>query len=268
MRQDHRVYESKIVKFVVGPTRLSVSLHSGLLSSFPRQWVKSGVISPGGQDENVVLVGDQIKDIFAYICQYLYTGDYTVPLPESTVPSPIYAQEQHDAVKGHRISLKGNIFASPALVSGCGGDIVRGIEPQPTHPSKIGGGEYHEYDRVHNYSEALLAHARLSVYGLRYRLVELHNISNYKLLHMLNDFPLHKTRVGDIVRVLRFVFNTESKTASNVQAILLEYTTLYLEHFLGNDEFQELLRDLPSLSTQLLNWLGGDTHLLVTRAEL
>ena len=100
----------------------------------------------------------------------------------------------------------------------------------------------------------MLAHAQLSVFAKQSKLEELCDISLYKLLYMLHDFPFHEERIGDITQLVRFVFDSKSGACENLEGLTLHYIALHIKQLLNSREFQLVLQELPSLS-----WLVLDT---------
>ena len=223
-----------------------ISLHSGVFESFTVPWVKTSDTSRGTTTDNPIVIEDAVEDIFVYVCQYVYTGDYSIPLPDDVVPYHIGEDEQHE--QNNILMLKGSIFENSASVKKLADYTVRGIQPWPTLPSNS-----HHYHHFWNYSRALLAHAQLNVFAGKSNLEELHDISLYKLLHMLHDFPFHNERIGDIIKLVRFVFDSESGVCRNLKGLTLHYMALHIKQLLQNREFQLFLQELPSLSRLVLN---------------
>ena len=223
-----------------------ISLHSGVFESFTVPWVKTSDTSRGTTTDNPIVIEDAVEDIFVYVCQYVYTGDYSIPLPDDVVPYHIGEDEQHE--QNNILMLKGSIFENSASVKKLADYTVRGIQPWPTLPSNG-----HHYHHFWNYSRALLAHAQLNVFAGKSNLEELRDISLYKLLHMLHDFPFHNERIGDIIKLVRFVFDSESGVCRNLKGLTLHYMALHIKQLLQNREFQLFLQELPSLSRLVLN---------------
>ena len=233
---------------MVGPSRQVISLHSGVFESFTVPWVKTSDTSRGTTTDNPIVIEDAVEDIFVYVCQYLYTGDYSIPLPDDVVPYHIGEDEQHE--QNNILMLKGSIFENSASVKKLADYTVRGIQPRPALPSNG-----HHYHHFWNYSRALLAHAQLNVFAGKSNLEELRDISLYKLLHTLHDFPFHDGRIGDIIKLVRFVFGSESGACRNLKGLTLHYMALHIKQLRQNKEFQLFLQELPSLSRLLLNTL-------------
>ena len=145
-----------------------ISLHSGVFESFTVPWVKTSDTSRGTTTDNPIVIEDAVEDIFVYVCQYLYTGDYSIPLPDDVVPYHIGEDKQHE--QNNTLMLKGSIFENSASVKKLADYTVRGIQPWPTLPSNG-----HHYHHFWNYSRALLAHAQLNslnVFAGKYELEE------------------------------------------------------------------------------------------------
>lgn len=233
---------------MVGPSRQAISLHSGIFESFTVPWVKTLDTSRGTTTDNPIVIEDAVEDIFVYVCQYLYTRDYFIPLPDDVVPYHIAEDTQHE--QNHILMLKGNIFKNSASVKKLADYMVRRLQPQPALPSNG-----HHYHHFWNYSRALLAHAQLSVFARQSKLEELCNISLYKLLYMLHDFPFHEERIGDIIQLVHFVFDGQSRACDDLEGLTLHYIALHLKQLLNNRNFQLVLQELLSLSWLVLNTL-------------
>ena len=208
-----------MLNFVVGPSRQAVSLHSGIFKYFSVPWARISEDSCDATTDDPVVIEDAVEDIFAYVCQYLYTRDYSISLPNDVVPYHIAEEEQYE--QNHILMLKGNIFENSVSVKKLADYTVRGIQPQP---ALLSNG--HHYHYFWNYSKALLAHAQLSVFAEQSELKELRDISLYKLMYMLHDFPFHTERIGDIIQLVRFVFDSESGACANLKVLTLHYICL------------------------------------------
>lgn len=196
-------------------------------------------------DSDSIVIEEAVEDIFGYVCQYLYVGDYFIPLPDDVVPYHIVEEQQYE--QDDMLTLKGNIFENSASVKKLADYTVRGLQPRPALPSNG-----HCYHHFWNYSRALLAHAQLSIFAKQSGLEELHDISLCKLLYTLHDFPFHKKRVGDIIQLVRFVFESDPEVCQNLQALTLDYVTLHIKQLFHDEKFQLLLQETPSLDTLVL----------------
>ena len=145
-----------MLNFVVGPSRQAVSLHSGIFESFSVPWVKALDTSHDNTSGDPIVIEEAVEDIFGYVCQYLYVGDYFIPLPDNIVPYHIAEERQYE--QDDILTLKGNIFENLASVKMLADYLVRGHQSRPALPSNG-----HHYHHFWNYSRVLLAHAQLSI---------------------------------------------------------------------------------------------------------
>ena len=65
-------------------------------------------------DSDPIVIEEAVEDIFGYVCQYLYIGDYFIPLPDDVVPYHIVEEQQYE--QDDILTLKGNIFENSASV--------------------------------------------------------------------------------------------------------------------------------------------------------
>lgn len=118
-----------MLSFVVGPSRQAVSLHSGIFQSFTVPWVKALDTSHDNTTGNSIVIEEAVEDIFGYVCQYLYVGDYFIPLPDDVVPYHIVEEQQYK--QDDILTLKGNIFENSASIKKLADYIVRDINHSP-----------------------------------------------------------------------------------------------------------------------------------------
>ena len=85
-----------MLNFIVGPSRQAVSLHSGIFESFSVPWVKALDTSHDNTSGDPIVIEEAVEDIFGYVCQYLYVGDYFIPLPDNVVPYHIAEERQYE----------------------------------------------------------------------------------------------------------------------------------------------------------------------------
>ena len=85
-----------MLNFVVGPSRQAASLHSGIFKSFTVPWVKALNTSHDNTTGDPIVIEEAVGGIFGYVCQYLYVGDYFIPLPDDVVPYHIVEEQQYE----------------------------------------------------------------------------------------------------------------------------------------------------------------------------
>lgn len=242
------VFQSNLIDFIVGPTCRRVTVHSALLSAAP--W--SNVLKATSQTQGPisVKVPDAVEDIFVYFCQYLYTADYNIPLPDDT--PPCYAGSERCRALGwnHVLQLGGNIFRNRDSIQLTSNHLIGEMSPPPAS-----AGHCHQFHPCWDYDDILLAHARLHLFAAKYGLSKLHDLSLFKLLHLLHKFPLHPRRVGDLLVLLRFVFQEKDTTYDHIQELMIHYITRHIKFLINNEDFKGLLEDIPCLNNQLLRTL-------------
>lgn len=227
--------QSGMVEFVVGKDRRRFSIHAALAGSFPK-----GVLQPPMNSEV-----DEV--IFGRCCEFVYSGNYSVPLPISNPsgndgdqPSNSKALPLGSVGRWDPGNLTRNIF-HPTNLPSAYALIVERLD-QARHED----GEDINTDPADNYAAFFLSHAEVYRFGYRTDWVSLCALSLYRLLHSLASFTLFKERTGDIVRLLRFVFE-ESEYMENMQDILRDYTAWNVEILMQDAGFQQLLDRVPPL---------------------
>ncbi|KAB8069865.1 hypothetical protein BDV29DRAFT_194568 [Aspergillus leporis] len=246
-RLNLKIFQSKVIDFLVGPSELRVTVHSELLRSV--RWKQEWEVACQAPTDIVMVVEAPVEDIFEYFCQYLYTGDYIIPLPDGAASCETDSDRHEMTEQNRALQLEGSIFENPASVEEESLYLIGGLNPRPALPEN----GHHFVD----HSNILIAHARLHIFAKDCGLDELHDISLFKMLHMLHNFPLNESRFGDIVKLLHFLFGGEHDRHFQIRNMAIEFTIRHIRFFEQNDEFQQLLLEIPSLNIQLLTTLVG-----------
>ncbi|KAL4801659.1 hypothetical protein BDV18DRAFT_148485 [Aspergillus unguis] len=246
---NNRAFLSKHLKFIVGTDCEEIIIHRDILKSHSTPWFDADSGSFAG-DESIV-INDVDKHIFSLVCQYLYTGDYSMTFPSDTPPPGLTSGGQEKPEQDHILILKGNLFRDTETVEKFADYLVRRIQPRPSK------GSQGSYNPNADYTEILLTHARLHIFAAKYELQELRDICLFKLLYLLHVFPICQDRVGDIIRLFDFAFDTDTGQRENLIAMLRYYAAQHIRLFLPNRKFQILLQEQPTLANLLLNTLGG-----------
>ncbi|RAH55918.1 hypothetical protein BO85DRAFT_498325 [Aspergillus piperis CBS 112811] len=234
------VFNTRIIKFEVGPSRKEFLLHSGLFRDKAGSWglEECGDSTSSGHD--MVNISEPVEDIFKFVCEYLYTGDYQIFQPRHFVQIP---RRRSSLLEGRGISLKDNYFENSASVERASHYFIRRLRSKPDHPLSISWADY---------SDVLLQHARLHHFAGQRGLEELSDISLYRLLHVLHEFPLHERRVGHVLQLLRLVFQNTPEMSEDIEKLMVDFTTAHIKGLVEVEEFQLLLDELPSLSRRIL----------------
>ncbi|KAA8646124.1 hypothetical protein EYZ11_005512 [Aspergillus tanneri] len=140
---DISVFKSKIIKIEVGPSCMVAYLHSGLLkfAEFPEANNQNADDVDTDSPEKLIWINKPVEDIFAYVFEYLCTGDYSIPLPRDVAPA-CFNEKWPRTESDFTGNLNGNMFESLQSIQEVSDYIVRGIYPQPALPSNGGKHQY------------------------------------------------------------------------------------------------------------------------------
>ncbi|KAL5332620.1 hypothetical protein BJX70DRAFT_383691 [Aspergillus crustosus] len=232
---NNQAYLSKSLKFTVGTDCEEVFIHRDILKSRSTSWFDADSGSFAG-DESII-INDADKHIFSLICEYLYTGDYSITFSGDTSPPHLTSGGQEKLEQNHAVILEGNLFRDTETVEKFADYLVRRIQPQPSK------GLQDSCNPTEDYTKALLTHARLHVFAIKYNLQELRDICLFKLFHLLHVFPIYQGRVGDIIQLFDFAFETDTGRRENLLILLCQYVARYIRFFLPNRSFQTQCRD-------------------------
>jgi hypothetical protein len=224
-------------------------IHSDILKLHSTPWF--GADSGSFPGDESIIIKDADAHTFSFVCQYLYTGDYSITLPSDTPPPDLTSGGQEKPEQNHAIILEGNLFKDTETVEKFADYLVRRIQPRPSE------GSQGSYDPNANYTEILLTHARLYTFSVKYELQELRDICLFKLIHLLHVFPICQDRVGDIVRLIDLAFDTDTGQCENLTTMLQYYVARHIKLFLPSIKFQVLLQEQPTLANLLLETLVG-----------
>ena len=139
------------------------------------------------------------------------------------------------------MNLTENLF-HPTNLSGAHAPFVERLDPVPWYED----GETLNTDPAENYASVFLSHAEVYRFGYRTDWRSLCDRSLYWLIRPLARFKLFEERTGDIVKLLRFVFE-EIEYIESLRVVLRDYTAWNVEILMRDADFQQLLDKVPSL---------------------
>ncbi|EDP50806.1 hypothetical protein AFUB_071470 [Aspergillus fumigatus A1163] len=233
--------QSGIVDFVVGKSRKRFSVHAALASSFPKE-----ILQPP-------LNGKVDEIVFGRCCEFVYSGDYSVPLPtgdrygdDDDQPSDSQPLCQESARRWNPLNHQENMFHPSKLPDICA-FIKKNLDKAPLDED----GEIPNTDPADNY-------------------VPLWCLSLYPLIRSLASFTLCEERTGDIVELLKFVFE-ENEYMYELKVVLVDYAAWNVEILMQDADFRQLLDRLcqlrlKSCKESVLFFLERDrkyTHVLI-----
>jgi hypothetical protein len=232
--------QSGIVDFVIGKSRRRFSVHAALAGSFPKEILQPPL---NGQVDEIV---------FGRCCEFVYSGNYSVPLPttdpcgdDGDEPSDSQALSRGSARRWEPLNHLENIFHPTKLP-----DIYAFIKEKLDKAPLDEDGEFPNTDPVDNYADVFLSHAEVYCFAYSTDWVSLCALSLHRLIRLLVSFTLYEERTGDIVKLLKFVFE-ESERLQEMQHVLVDYAAWNMEILMRDVDFQELLDRVPSLETAI-----------------
>ncbi|KAK9576872.1 hypothetical protein HCH54_001474 [Aspergillus fumigatus] len=236
----HVIMQSGIVDFVIGKSRKRFSVHAALASSFPKEILQPPI---NGQVDEIV---------FGRCCEFVYSGDYSVPLPTADPcgdgdDEPRDSQElpQESARRWNPLNHRENIFHPTKLPDICA-FIKKNLDNAPLDE----GGEIPNTDPADNYAGVFLSHAEVHRFAFSTNWVSLWSLSLYRLIRSLASFTLCEERTGDIVELLKFVFE-ENEYMYKLKVVLVDYAAWNVEILMRDADFRQLLSRVPSLETAI-----------------
>lgn len=107
-------------------------------------------------------------------------------------------------------------------------------------------GEIPNTDPADNYVGVFLSHAEVYRLAFTTNWVSLWSLSLYRLIRSLTSFTLCEERTGDIVELLKFVFE-ENENMYELKVVLVDYAAWNVEILMRDADFRQLLDRVPSL---------------------
>ncbi|KAH2790290.1 hypothetical protein KXW39_002482 [Aspergillus fumigatus] len=240
----HDIMQSGTVGFIIGKSRKRFWIHNALTSHFPKKILNSPV-------------NDEIDEIdFGRCCEFVYTGDYSVPLPVADQcgdePSDSQALSRESARRWNPLNHRVNMFHPTQLPHVCA-FIEEELDKTPLDED----GKVPNTDPADNYAGVFLAHAK--VYHLAHT-TDWHSLcalSLYRLIRSLASLTLCEEQTGDIVKLLKFVFE-EIEDINDMQDVLVHYAAWNVEILMRDADFRQLLDRVPSLETAIFRLIWSE----------
>ncbi|KAK9578594.1 hypothetical protein V6Z92_009267 [Aspergillus fumigatus] len=247
----HVIMQSGIVDFVIGKSRKRFSVHAALASSFPKEILQPPI---NGQVDEIV---------FGRCCEFVYSGDYSVPLPTADSrgdgddePSDSQELPQESARRWNPLNYRENIFHPTKLPDICA-FITKNLDNAPLDED----GEIPNTDPADNYAGVFLSHAEVHRFAFSTNWVSLWSLSLYRLIRSLASFTLFEERTGDVVKLMKFVFE-ETEGMHDLRDVLVHYAAWNVEVQMGDGDFRQLLDRVPSLEKAIFRAMwAGDMNL-------
>ncbi|KAK2759336.1 hypothetical protein FQN54_002814 [Arachnomyces sp. PD_36] len=287
---------SPTFKFFIGPERKLFYVHSDAIrkNSQPlRALMEQPMLeAQTGEAE----LSDIEPQTFFKVCQFMYTGDYDTPMPEG-VKEPPAADEMSTGFgswgfqssartseevwstggkrrvgagsvrrpSGGKKGMKGRKGVSSSSMEsrdrpGSGSserlrEVTYGHPGDRTFQPKRNNAPSEDYTRV------FLCHAQLYVFGDKYDISSLRELSLYKLHQTLVVFTPYADRFGDILGLVRYIYEN-TREEDDLRRMIAHYVVNIIEDLAKNDDFQHPLAEYAALSKDvILRMFKGSTSL-------
>jgi hypothetical protein len=218
------------------------------------------VFGPIRNDSAHIRIEENIEDIFSEVCEYLYTGDYSVGVSKSVGDAGEDGTD-HDYCFDHFVRSeavedplsKDNIFINRFSVIDESKKLISHLVKVPSDP-ECGLREF-----FCNHPDTLLLHLRLHFFGKKYDMERLSIISHYKLLLTLEYLPLGNEEHIKVVPKL-FDLASASGPETEIFKMMLHYVSSRLQILTRRQDFIILLAKRPDLNLHLLRYLAWSTQ--------
>lgn len=283
---------SSIFKFLIGPEGTEFKVHSAVVSHFSKPLAALMISSMIEGRKGEVKWEDLDENIFACICEFFYTGNYTVEdtlnyqayVCESDIQSPsveyVSVKEAEFESTGFELSAEklpaerqphdeDALWSSFATAK-----KARGKDSRPDETLKeaklwhafcnISFGSSMTCEASINdkpltlQADILLAHARVYAFGERYDIQNLRDICLDKLLFALRDFALSDEQVTDIVALLKYAYLTTPQRDNinyDLRRLLAHYAACKIEILIQDKEFHNLLSNQYGVALEINTFL-------------
>ncbi|KAG6137121.1 hypothetical protein E4U28_004718 [Claviceps purpurea] len=254
---------SEPFKFVVGKTKKELFIHSTLVASQSRA-LRRLMDGPfiESQQGYVVLADEEVRTIAAF-AEFIYKGDYHLSCDE--LP-PDIGNEAHcegtcsDSVKelGRPVNDHWTVFEkseeygyqtpSSKLVNcpNCRRQIQAPVVPI-----------VNTWSMDTDYSQLLIAHAKIFVFADCYGIDALTNLAMQKLHKALCEFRLSRVRVDDILALIRFCY--EQPAPEKLRKLVASYSAAIMDSKVSTvlaECFQDVLKESGEFAADIAWFLA------------
>ncbi|KAG6285139.1 hypothetical protein E4U46_006146 [Claviceps purpurea] len=242
----------KPFKFVVGKEEKEIYMHSALVAKWSKVLDKmmNGLFIEG-QQGYAVLADEDVKTVAAF-AEFVYTGDYHLSSEESPPDSPPKPHSTADCKDNDKELGRPRNDHWEAFAKSKECDFpVQGPQTQPAPVLNPGSMRM-------DYSEFFIAHAKVFVFADCYGIDALVNLSTRKLHEALCGFRLSKTRVGDILALVRFCY--ERPGPEKLKRLVASYSAAIMDPEVSNlmaDCFQQLLEERGDFAADMAWFLAS-----------
>ncbi|MCJ1413152.1 hypothetical protein MMC19_007256 [Ptychographa xylographoides] len=271
-----QLLRSPMFTFIVGSDKVPFMIHSAAVAQ-QSQTLDSLLNGPMLESQERCASFNEVQtETFSLFCQFAYTGDYETPLctiAEAFVESDGFETTVVSAEAASDTSTELAILkeSRPSVLrpenTGWGEWGISSKDPKkPSRktllPESFKNKKYtptvsrqlfadacevkpnngpHE-----DYTSVFLTHARLYVFAEKYRVQPLKTLTLYKVHKTLFAFTLYKQRIGDVIKLIKYVYsddNTPNKEdqIDRLRELLILYVVCEIDILSQSEEFLSLL---------------------------
>ncbi|THX27992.1 hypothetical protein D6D12_01339 [Aureobasidium pullulans] len=277
------VFHSRLFTFHAGENGASATVHSGAVAaiSTPLKLLMEEE-TPDGPRTSAILEGVREEDLLRF-CDFCYTSTYTDPYPvvikQSSTPAPDTSNGKGtstalvpttDETTLQPPAAKRLRTESPARLTGFGRPSLLGtpVTPDATTASKLNNKlllhsvfantstsvrvfgavkpKIFTVSSNDNHTSVFIAHAAMYSLAIRYDITKLKALSLQKLSDKLMRFECEAERVGDVMALVRYVYETErtmTRDMQDLRDVVTRYVVSEVSEFGNSEEFGALLEE-------------------------
>jgi hypothetical protein len=247
-----RIFLSEPFTFLVGKDAKPVYANAAAIADQSESL--SGLISNGtAEGKKSAALPDVLEDDFIRVCQFAYTGDYTV-VPSIAIEEPIIvpppSATTDDQVPASRLPKKTKKKRQKSIATS------EVSVPQEKEPEMVNGDSTHETlkEKVETWQNgtqeqpsqnlALLEHARLYVFGEQWAIEPLKSLSLAKLAEHVRTAEIDNYFVEKFVDLARYSYsNTQESGMDTLREYVIDVLSSNLEKIGQSGSFSLLLED-------------------------
>ena len=221
--------------------------------------------------QGFALLEDVDKATFVRFVRWLYSTDYPalepkLPSDESAVPSAaeapqttwnddewgFYTTKKKSKKEKHKEAKKGSLKESFISRKYDIGDVwgTLGAETAWSPPLRSNKASNEDY------TEVFLCHARLYVFAEKYDIQPLKELALSKLQQTLAIFTLYPERVGDIISLLKYIYDNTAESepgCEDIRTMAVHYLGCEMEILVKEGSIKDLLATNSEMLSDFLN---------------
>lgn len=106
-----------------------------------------------------------------------------------------------------------------------------------------------------NYAEVFLSHAKMFVFANYHGISNLEMLALHKLRNALSTFKLYESRIGDVVQLVRYIYENTvdlNEETGSLRDLVTDYATCTVEDLWKCRDFHTLLETCGDFSREIV----------------